>query len=63
MNWLLFNSNCSNVDKLDQSGNGPEMGPLGTINTANLDRKDISYGKVPLMLLDFSPLGAVLGRS
>ena len=59
MIWLLFSSTCSNVDKFDQLGNGPDIGPLGTINTANFDRKAISCGKVPLMLLDFPPFEAI----
>ena len=56
--WLLFKSKSSNVDSFDQSGNGPDTGPRGIINVVSLERKDISYGKVPARLFDFWPLGA-----
>ena len=57
-----LNNSCSNVDNFDQSGNGPEMGPRDIINTASLDKKDSSCGRVPLILFDDSPFGAATKR-
>ena len=58
VNSWLFKTKCSNVDRSDQSGNGPEIGPLDIMNTASLGKNDNSYGKVPLILFDFSPFVA-----
>lgn len=39
---LPFNSTCSKVVSIDQSGNGPEISSLVEMNQAIVDRKETS---------------------